>query len=80
MIPVHIGPMAFLAEAEGVGHLIRLHAVDFAIIAIYFAAVLAIGFYLKNYATTGEDFFVAGRKMTAWAPMAGAFSHRRAGR
>jgi len=28
--------------------------------------VLAIGFYLKGRANTGEDFFMAGREMTAW--------------
>ena len=34
--------------------------------AIYFILVLAIGFYLKRFANTGEDFFLAGREMTAW--------------
>src|SRR5271169_6009150 len=46
--------------------LILLHPVDMAIIAIYFLMVLGIGFYLKNYTKTGEDFFLAGREMTAW--------------
>ncbi len=46
--------------------LIRLHPVDMAIIAIYFAMVLGIGFYLKRYTKSGEDFFLAGREMTAW--------------
>jgi SSS family solute:Na+ symporter len=46
--------------------LVSLHGVDVAIIAIYFVAVLAIGFYLKGQAETGEDFFLAGREMTAW--------------
>jgi SSS family solute:Na+ symporter len=36
------------------------------IVVLYFVVVLAIGFYLKKYATTGDDFFMAGRKMTAW--------------
>ena len=27
---------------------------------------MAIGFYLKEQANTGEDFFLAGREMTAW--------------
>src|SRR5215217_9360094 len=36
------------------------------IVVIYFAAVLAIGFWLKGRADTGEDFFLAGREMTAW--------------
>jgi SSS family solute:Na+ symporter len=46
--------------------LVHLSAVDLAIIAIYFLLVLAIGFYLKKFARTGEDFFLAGREMTAW--------------
>jgi solute:Na+ symporter, SSS family len=48
------------------GHMISLSGVDLAIIAIYFLAVLAIGFYLKRFATSAEDFFMAGREMTAW--------------
>src|SRR5215472_1834004 len=46
--------------------LVHLSAVDVAIVVIYFALVLAIGFYLKGFAKTGEDFFLAGREMTAW--------------
>jgi SSS family solute:Na+ symporter len=46
--------------------LVRLSSVDLAIIAIYFLAVLCIGFYLKRFAQSGEDFFLAGREMTAW--------------
>jgi SSS family solute:Na+ symporter len=46
--------------------LVHLSAVDLGIIAIYFALVLGIGFYLKRFAKTGEDFFLAGREMTAW--------------
>ena len=45
---------------------ISLSPVDLAIITIYFLAVLAIGFYLKRFAKSGEDFFLAGREMTAW--------------
>src|SRR3954466_9916105 len=46
--------------------LVHLAPVDIVIIAFYFALVLAIGFYLKRQANTGEDFFMAGREMTAW--------------
>ena len=46
--------------------LILLHPVDMVIIAIYFLMVLGIGFYLKRYTRSGEDFFLAGREMTAW--------------
>ncbi|MGC0772123.1 MAG: sodium:solute symporter family protein [Candidatus Acidiferrum sp.] len=46
--------------------LVHLSLVDGIIIVFYFALVLAIGFYLKGRANTGEDFFMAGREMTAW--------------
>jgi SSS family solute:Na+ symporter len=47
-------------------HIATLSTLDMAIIAIYFLGVLGIGFYLKRFAKTGEDFFLAGREMTAW--------------
>jgi SSS family solute:Na+ symporter len=46
--------------------LMTLSTVDLAIIVLYFMAVLGIGFYLKKFTKTGEDFFLAGREMTAW--------------
>src|SRR5437868_14110737 len=46
--------------------LVHLSPVDLVIVVFYFALVLAIGFYLKGSANTGEDFFMAGREMTAW--------------
>jgi len=46
--------------------LLALSPVDILIIVTYFAVVLAIGFYLKKYTSTGEEFFMAGRRMTAW--------------
>src|SRR5436309_11197804 len=46
--------------------LVHLSAVDYAIIVFYFGLVIAIGWYLKGRANTGEDFFMAGREMTAW--------------
>ncbi|MGB8786080.1 MAG: sodium:solute symporter family protein [Candidatus Acidiferrales bacterium] len=46
--------------------LVRLSPVDLTIVAFYFVLVLAIGFYLRGRANTGEDFFLAGREMTAW--------------
>ena len=48
------------------GRLLAMRPVDLAIIILYFVLVLGIGFYLKRYAKTGEDFFMAGREMTAW--------------
>ncbi len=46
--------------------LVSLDWVDSLIIAFYFVFVLAIGFYLLRFTKTGEDFFLAGRKMTMW--------------
>ncbi len=46
--------------------LAHLDGVDILVIAIYFAIVIFIGFYLKGSSNTSEDFFLAGREMTAW--------------
>ncbi len=55
---------AFLMDAPQ--RLLTLAPVDLVVIALYFAMVLGIGFYLKRFTRTGEDFFLAGRDMTAW--------------
>src|SRR5271157_498373 len=52
--------------ATPVHSLAHLNAVDIAVIAIYFGVVIFIGFYLKGSANTSEEFFMAGREMTAW--------------
>ena len=46
--------------------LAHLTSLDAAVIGIYFAAVLGLGFVLKGRAGTSEGFFLAGREMTAW--------------
>ena len=46
--------------------LAHLSVLDIAVIAIYFVMVIWIGFYLKGQANTSEEFFMAGREMTAW--------------
>ena len=46
--------------------LVSLEAPDLVIIVVYFAMVLGIGVYLKRYAKSGKDFFLAGREMTVW--------------
>src|ERR1700761_3595287 len=55
-----------LAAAVFTEKLVHLTAIDFVIVVFYFVLVLAIGFYLKGRSNTGEDFFMAGREMTAW--------------
>jgi SSS family solute:Na+ symporter len=47
-------------------NLVHLSPVDLAVLIFYFAMVLAIGFILKKSSGTSEDFFLAGREMTAW--------------
>ena len=46
--------------------LAHLRPLDIAVIAIYFGIVIWIGFYLKGRSNTSEEFFMAGREMTAW--------------
>jgi len=47
-------------------HAIGLSFVDWLIIAIYFGFVIGLGFYLKKFTTSEEDFFLAGRKNSSW--------------
>ena len=56
-------PLMFIFQQS---RLLTMGPVDLLIVAIYFAVVLAIGFYMKRFASTGEDFFMAGRSMSAW--------------
>jgi solute:Na+ symporter, SSS family len=44
----------------------HLQFVDWLIIVIYFIFVLGIGFYLRKQIKTGNDFFMAGRRNSAW--------------
>src|SRR6202000_1274444 len=57
------GFAAFLITTH---QLSRLAPVDVLILVLYFALVVFIGFYAKGKANTSEDFFLAGREMTAW--------------
>jgi SSS family solute:Na+ symporter len=58
--------MTLALAASSSSSLVHLHPVDMVIIVFYFGLVIAIGLYLKGKANTGEDFFMAGREMTAW--------------
>src|SRR5271165_3913653 len=61
-----ISASAAKALAVSVPSLAHLSLLDLAVIAIYFVIVIWIGFYLKSKANTSEEFFMAGREMTAW--------------
>lgn len=45
---------------------IGLTLIDWIIILIYFGFVLGIGFYLRKFTKSEEDFFLAGRKNSSW--------------
>lgn len=45
---------------------IGLSAFDWVIILVYFAFVIGIGFYLKRYTKSEDDFFLAGRRSSSW--------------
>jgi SSS family solute:Na+ symporter len=55
---------AFLSQSPN--GLVSLAPSDLLIIGIYFLMVLGIGVYLRRYANTSNDFFMAGREMSAW--------------
>ncbi len=45
---------------------IQLGAIDYVILLVYFLFVLGIGWALKRYTRTSEDFFLSGRSIPAW--------------
>jgi SSS family solute:Na+ symporter len=65
-IPVAMLWFAAPGTAPAGQRLIALRWPDLLIVGFYFAMVLGIGIYLKRYTKSGEDFFLAGREMTAW--------------
>jgi SSS family solute:Na+ symporter len=61
-MPVAPMPAAMLLATQ----LTHLAPVDIAILVLYFAMVIFIGFYVKGSTNTSEQFFLAGREMSAW--------------
>ncbi len=45
---------------------LQLSLVDYAVLVIYFAFVLGIGFALKRHTQSSTDFFLSGRSIPAW--------------
>ncbi|MGC4016824.1 MAG: sodium:solute symporter family protein [Luteolibacter sp.] len=56
------GMVASFADAQGAG----LHPIDYSILAIYLVFVIGIGFALKRYTKSAEDFFLSGRSIPGW--------------
>src|SRR5436853_1476900 len=44
----------------------RLAPVDYLVMAVYFAAVLAVGWLLRRLMRTSTDFFLSGRSLPPW--------------
>jgi SSS family solute:Na+ symporter len=59
---MHFLPALWLASTQ----LTHLSPIDILILALYFALVVFIGFYVKGSTNTSEEFFLAGREMSAW--------------
>jgi SSS family solute:Na+ symporter len=55
-------PLALFLNTQ----LTHLAPVDILILVLYFCFVLFIGFYVKGSTNTSEQFFLAGREMSAW--------------
>jgi SSS family solute:Na+ symporter len=47
-------------------HQIQLGAIDYAILIIYFTFVLGIGWVLRRFIRSSEDFFLSGRSIPTW--------------
>ena len=62
---MHLVPIPAVMMFETT-QLTRLAPIDIAILLLYFAMVIFIGFYVKGSTNTSEQFFLAGREMTAW--------------
>jgi SSS family solute:Na+ symporter len=58
--------LALFQIVPGKPQLAHLAVIDVLVIVIYFATVIYIGFHLKGATNTSEEFFMAGREMTAW--------------
>src|SRR5881398_695618 len=44
----------------------RLAPIDYVVMAVYFAAVLAVGWLLRRLMRTSTDFFLSGRSLPPW--------------
>ena len=47
-------------------HSIQLGGIDYAILILYFGFVIGIGWALKRFMKSSEDFFLSGRSIPAW--------------
>ncbi|MBX7118525.1 MAG: sodium:solute symporter family protein [Gemmatimonadaceae bacterium] len=45
---------------------VQLAAIDYAVMLVYFAMVLAVGLWVRRAVRTSDDFFLSGRSLPAW--------------
>ncbi len=58
--------MDYLACLAQSSVLIHLSPIDWLILLGFIAFIICMGFYLKKFARTDDDFFLAGRRNSAW--------------
>src|SRR5215213_7054573 len=60
------GPCRLSRGGGGMEIRLDVNFVDYLILAIYFVAVLGIGFVARRYIKTSLDYFLSGRSLPAW--------------
>jgi len=53
-------------ETTAAAPVVQLTAVDYLVMAVYFAAVLGVGWALRRVTQTSTDFFLSGRSLPPW--------------
>jgi len=64
--PQYHNDLAHLQTKRTSRAIVNLSIIDWLIMLVYFVFVLGIGFALKRYMRTSNDFFLAGRSIPAW--------------
>jgi solute:Na+ symporter, SSS family len=59
-----LGPPGLMLAQTGLR--LDAHAVDYALLALYFAFVLGIGYVARRHVSDSLDFFLSGRSLPAW--------------
>ncbi|MEU0544932.1 sodium:solute symporter family protein [Nocardia sp. NPDC005978] len=65
-VPVEVHAYADAVAAAGSGLRLDADPIDYALIALYFGFVLAIGWLARRQVSSSLDFFLSGRSLPAW--------------
>ncbi|MGV9409706.1 sodium:solute symporter family protein [Nocardia sp. NPDC003693] len=65
-VPVDVHAYADAVAAAGSGLRLDADPIDYALIALYFGFVLAIGWLARRQVSSSLDFFLSGRSLPAW--------------